>query len=99
MSFNDASFDVVIDKAVLDSISCGDGATKNVQSMLEEIHRVLTPTGCYISVSHAPEAKRVKYFKCFDKKLNKNRFNWKRTKTMVQKPAIPGPKEKKLRKP
>lgn len=27
MSFNDASFDVVIDKALLDAISCGDGAS------------------------------------------------------------------------
>jgi len=99
MSFNDGSFDVVIDKALLDAITCGDGASQNVGRMLKEIHRVLSPTGIYISVSHAPEAKRHKYLKNYDKKEKKKNYNWKRTKHLVQKPQIPGPKNKVLRKP
>lgn len=67
--------------------------------MLKEIHRVLTPTGIYICVSHAPEAKRHKYLKNFDKKEKKKNYNWKRTKHLVQKPQIPGPRNRTLRKP
>jgi ubiquinone/menaquinone biosynthesis C-methylase UbiE len=68
MSFNDASFDLVIDKALLDSMATGDGAsTQNIGKMLKEIHRVLTPTGCYISISHAAEARRHRFLKNFDK--------------------------------
>ena len=67
--------------------------------MLKEIHRVLSPTGTYICVSHAPEAKRHRFLKNFDKKEKKKNYNWKRTKHLVQKPQIPGPRNKTLRKP
>lgn len=63
---------------------CTDGASKNVEMMLSEIHRVLTPTGVYICVSHAPEAQRKKYVK------NLKLYNWDRTKHMIQKPGIGG---------
>lgn len=55
MQFPDASFDVVIDKALLDAMVCGDGAVLSVQQMLSEIHRVLTPTGTYTCITHGKE--------------------------------------------
>lgn len=77
LGFKDGTFDVVIDKALLDAMVCGDGASGNVSSMLTEIHRVLTPTGTYICISHGVEAIRKKYLK------NVSKYNWSRTKTMV----------------
>lgn len=53
LGIKDGDFDVVIDKGLLDAIVCGDGAAANVQSMLSEFHRVLSPTGIYICISHA----------------------------------------------
>ena len=82
MQFPDSSFDIVIDKALLDAMVCGDGAPLNVQQMLSEIHRVLTPTGTYICITHGQESQRKKFLK------NVNKFNWKRIKHMIQKPQL-----------
>ena len=73
LQFKDGTFDVVIDKACLDAVICGDGK-QNVDNMLSEIHRVLTPTGVYICLSHGTEKQRKKYLK------NVNKYNWNRVK-------------------
>lgn len=88
----DHTFDAVIDKALLDAMVCSDGANKNVELMLSEIHRVLTPNGVYLCVSHGTEAQRKKYLK------NLKLYNWERKKHMIQKPGI-GPTWKELRVP
>ena len=72
LGFKDGSFDVVIDKALMDAMACGDGALGNVQNMLSEVHRVLTPTGTYICISHGVDSSRKKYLK------NVSKFNWSR---------------------
>ena len=77
LGFKDGTFDCVIDKALLDAMVCGDGAVGNCQAMLSEIHRVLTPTGTYICISHGVEAVRKKYLK------NVSKYNWIRTKQMI----------------
>ena len=41
--FPDASYDVVIDKATLDAIMCGEGSTDHVVQALSEVQRVLKP--------------------------------------------------------
>lgn len=92
MQFKDASFDAVIDKALLDAMVCTDGANQNVSLMLSEIHRVLNPTGVYICVSHGTEAQRKKYLK------NLKKYNWIRTKSQIQKPGF-GPNQKELKVP
>ena len=92
MAFKDATFDLVIDKALLDAMVCTDGANSNVNLMLADIHRVLNPSGTYICVSHGTEAQRKKYIK------NLKKYNWIRTKTMIQKPGI-GPNAKELKIP
>ena len=60
--------------------------------MLSEIHRVLTPTGAYICVSHGVESVRKKYLK------NVSKYNWIRTKTLIQKPQL-GQNFKEIKKP
>jgi len=77
MQFKDGTFDAVIDKALLDAMVCTDGASQNVQLMLSEIHRVLSPTGVYICITHGTEDQRKKYIK------NLKKYNWERSKHMI----------------
>ena len=51
LQFKDGTFDLVIDKSLLDALACGDGASVNVAQMLSEVHRVLTPNGVYICIT------------------------------------------------
>ena len=91
LQFADASFDVVIDKGLLDAMSCGDGSAENVARMLTEIHRVLTPTGLYFCVSHGKMIQRKKYLK------NVKKYNWTIAKKAIPKPGIgANPKEYKV---
>lgn len=92
MAFKDGTFDCVIDKALLDAVVCSDGAAGNCQQMLSEIHRVLSPTGVYICITHGEEKQRKKYLK------NVKKYNWDRIKHMVQKPGI-GNNVKELKVP
>eukprot|EP00439_Symbiodinium_sp_Y106_P069217 s1744_g11.t2 len=61
MELPDASFNVVIDKACLDSILCGEGSTHNAQKLLTEVSRILQPNGVYIAVSHGQPSYRLTY--------------------------------------
>jgi len=61
--FPDASYDVVIDKATLDAIMCGEGSTDHVVAALSEVQRVLKPGGTFISVTHGSPDQRTFYFK------------------------------------
>ena len=91
LQFADASFDIVIDKGLLDAVSCGDGSAENVSRMLTEIHRVLTPAGIYFCISHAKMIQRKKYLK------NVKKYNWTIAKKAVPKPGIgANPKEYKV---
>lgn len=55
LSFDAASFDLVVDKGTLDAICTGDGADvrDNVARMLGEVSRVIAPGGLYAVVSLA----------------------------------------------
>ena len=52
LQFEDGSFDAVIDKGTFDSVLCGDGSGPNADLMLNEIHRVLSPSGVYICITY-----------------------------------------------
>ena len=56
------SFNIVFDKATLDSILCGDNSGSNAQKMISEIHRVLAPGGRYICITYGDPEHRKKYF-------------------------------------
>jgi len=81
MSFDEEKFDVVFDKATLDSILCGEGSSQSAQKMLGEVSRVLTSTGVYIAVSHGQPAYRLTY-------LQRPEFNWTVKTLTVQKPLM-----------
>ena len=68
--FEDGAFDAVIDKACFDSILCGENSKPNSEKALNEIHRVLTPTGVYICISYGVPSKRLSYFE-------NDAFSWK----------------------
>ena len=61
MGFADGMFDCVIDKACFDAVLCADGQP-NTDSLVNHIHRVLSPEGVYICVSYGVPEKRMKYF-------------------------------------
>ena len=56
--FRDSEFNVVFDKALLDSILCGENALDRVKKMLSEVYRVLCGGGYYIIVSNSDESYR-----------------------------------------
>jgi len=57
-TFDDQIFDVVIDKALLDSLYCAQKPQKQVKAYLQEVDRILKPLGIYFCVSHGlPETR------------------------------------------
>ena len=81
--FKDCQFDFVIEKSMLDAIITGQ--TNNYDSFhtLQEIHRVLAPTGTFISFSHATEAQRKKYYMMAPETLT-----WSFSKRQIAKPSL-----------
>ena len=75
--FKAGSFDVVIDKAMLDAVITGDAAGETTTQILSEIHRVLTPTGKFICVSHGTLKQRKQFLKQHGK------FLWRITKLQI----------------
>ena len=56
------SFNCVIDKGTFDCIACcEDGSQKKIESMLENVYRILAPGGCYICVSRGSPETRLLY--------------------------------------
>ena len=80
LQFPEGKFDIVLDKGCLDAMLCGNPGPKNVQDMLENVHRVLKETGQYICISREVEAKRKKHLKRVGK------YNWKVEKKPILKP-------------
>ena len=91
MDFPDSSFNVVLDKATLDSIVCGEGSAANVNKYLLEVSRVLKPSGVFLMVSHGQPHHRQSY-------LNKEAYGWAIEVLTVPRPIlavpIPGADEK-----
>ena len=53
------SVNLVIDKATLDSLLCGNRAFKKTAQMLDEVQRVLKIGGMYLAISFAPPESRL----------------------------------------
>ncbi|CAM6095579.1 unnamed protein product [Calypogeia fissa] len=70
LPFDDNSFDIVIEKGTVDClfVNSGDpwkpkaGVAQRVKRVLEEIHRVLTPTGMFISIAFGQPHFRRPFF-------------------------------------
>eukprot|EP00941_MAST-03F_sp_MAST-3F-sp1_P000803 g803.t1 len=61
LAFPQHSFDVVIEKALLDTLFCD--SVSSVRQMLEEVYHVLSPKGVFIIFSSASPDLRRQYFK------------------------------------
>lgn len=81
LSYTDGTFDAVIDKGTFDSILCGDGSGPNAEQMLQEIYRVLSPTGVYICITYGLPEQRLDYFR-------KPEYYWNPIQHKVAKPTI-----------
>ena len=60
--FTNESFNVVFDKALLDSVICGENALPIVDKMINEIYRVMVNGGYYIIISNGNEETRKNLF-------------------------------------
>ena len=81
LQFEDGVFDAVIDKGTFDSILCGDGSGPNAEQMLNEIYRVLSPTGVYICTTYGVPEQRELYFR-------NSAYDWNVFTHKVAKPTI-----------
>ena len=60
--FKNETFDIVFDKALLDSMLCGENALPEVDKMINEVYRVLKDGGTYIIISNSAEDYRKNLF-------------------------------------
>lgn len=63
MEFEDGTFDVVIDKCVLDAVLCAEDATRKALRVIREVNRVLKMGGKYLMFSHSQPKNRVFLFR------------------------------------
>ena len=82
LQYEDASIDIVIDKACFDAILCSENAIEGAETMLREVSRVLKPGGIYISISYGIPENRMLYFGGKD-------YNWIVGVHKILKPQIP----------
>ena len=81
LSYGNASFDAIIDKACFDAILCGKDAKENSETFLNEIHRVLNANGVYVCVTFGHPESRLPHF-------SKKEYEWTVFTQKVPKPAI-----------
>ena len=78
------SFICVIDKGTFDCIACAeDGSHRKIDSMLENIYRILAPGGCYICISRGSPETRMLYLHS-----QQSKFKWKVETLKLQKRLI-----------
>lgn len=63
MTFEDAQFDIVIDKATIDTFVCAENSTALVAAYLAEVTRVLPPCGFFLLISLGEPAERMHFLK------------------------------------
>jgi SAM-dependent methyltransferase len=82
LDFPDETFDVVIAKATLDAVLCGEGSTANVAKFCSEVSRVLKPTGIFFIVSYGVPDNRLNYLE------KEDAYSWTVTVHTVPKPTV-----------
>lgn len=81
MEYPSDHFDLVIDKALFDSLQCGESAPKNTHKALLEISRVTKPAGVYFMVSFLPGPTLLTL-------LDKPEYGWTVSHSKVVKPFL-----------
>ncbi|CAN0208736.1 unnamed protein product, partial [Phaeothamnion confervicola] len=64
--FADGEFDVAIDKACLDAVSCHMEGPERLRKYLQEMDRITADEGAFVCISHAPPAQRLPLLEDFD---------------------------------
>jgi ubiquinone/menaquinone biosynthesis C-methylase UbiE len=82
LDFPDETFDVVMAKATLDAVLCGEGSTANVAKFCSEVSRVLKPTGVFFIVSYGVPDNRLNYLE------KEDAYSWTVTVHTVPKPTV-----------
>jgi hypothetical protein len=58
----DNCFDLIIDKALMDSLLCSEDAIRKISTMIRNMYRILKTGGTYIVVSHGTPISRLGLF-------------------------------------
>ena len=74
------TFDVVLDKALLDTLICDENPSQSIGAMLSEIYRVLNKNGVFICISHGTMEQR------FDRYFNTGDLDWQHNTRKMKKP-------------
>jgi ubiquinone/menaquinone biosynthesis C-methylase UbiE len=59
LSYDDETFDLIIDKSTMDALLCGDQSFLNVAIMTKEVQRVLKTGGIYMIISYGQPENRI----------------------------------------
>ena len=66
MSFQNDTFDIVVDKGTLDALVCADDKSIPID-LMKEMYRVCKPDGCMYLITHcSPELRRDFLSKCYE---------------------------------
>ena len=57
-----AGYALVVDKACLDCVLCGEASHARAAALITEVHRALAPGGVFVCVTHAPPEARLALF-------------------------------------
>ena len=77
----DGTYDAVIDKAMLDSVLCGEGSSANAAKFLAGVSRTLKSVGVYFCVSYGIPDNRMTY-------LDNEAYGWTVKVHTVAKPTV-----------
>eukprot|EP01097_Dermamoeba_algensis_P006370 TRINITY_DN3997_c0_g1_i1.p1 TRINITY_DN3997_c0_g1~~TRINITY_DN3997_c0_g1_i1.p1 ORF type:complete len:189 (-),score=30.98 TRINITY_DN3997_c0_g1_i1:559-1125(-) len=83
MSFENNSFNYVLDKGTIDAILCGENSIQNVRKVCAEVSRVLKPKGVFFVITYGKPRTRLVYFK-------KREYQWKVDTYIIEKGASAG---------
>ena len=72
--FSSASFDIIVDKGMIDVLYSGWNGFKDVDSVNECVCRILKKDGCFISVCCAPPPLRLQHFLESSRATTENKF-------------------------
>jgi ubiquinone/menaquinone biosynthesis C-methylase UbiE len=82
LDFPDETFDVVVAKATIDAVLCGEGSTANVAKFCSEVSRVLKPNGVFFIVSYGVPDNRLNYLE------KEDLYSWNVSVHTVPKPTV-----------
>jgi ubiquinone/menaquinone biosynthesis C-methylase UbiE len=83
LKFEDASFDLIVDKGLFDSVACGADAESELIDVVNGAYRLLRPGGKYVLITHGTpntrlpllQRKHYKWSGCSHSSIGSPRFD------------------------